>query len=66
MTSAIAPWFLIIWAYTSHGFRSDMVPMATSAICQSEGHRLTYELGWAQNWDGFQCVRSGYEEAHKL
>lgn len=60
MTSVIAPFFLIIWAYTGHGYRTDMVPMFDNAVCQSEGVRLTTQLGWTKNWDGFECVRSGY------
>lgn len=61
MLSAIAPYILVLWAY-SHGMKTVEIPQASESACEKNGHHFTSELGWSGNWDGYQCISTGYKE----
>ena len=62
MGAILAPFFLVLWNYSGGTVRTIELPQASQAVCEANGHKFTQELGWHQDWDGYQCISTGYPE----
>ena len=60
MGMILAPFFLVLWNYSGGTVRTIELPQANQSVCEANGRHFTTELGWKQDWDGFQCIPTGY------
>ncbi len=61
MLTVIAPYILVLWSFTNGSFKTVEIPQISHELCETNGHHFTNDLGWSQNWSGYQCIATGYK-----